>query len=1587
MSGFYLNLDLKKIEDQAHQQGFSGPSWKKELMDDLVVDGRLQISKGSDPRDPSKVVWYCRGRRASLACVPDERFLDALFCIGVVAGPQRGGPPVRGRVVVVPGPWALHTFHRRSPPAVTAEEHLQKLFSASAVPQPSAAAPAAPAPRGTLGALLAKATGARESGSIAKGGAASPVPGARTAPGQRPVPPKPVERDPSVSDDVSTQVPPIDAKTTSTEPAHAPGLQDSVNEAMQPGARTDESTAPGPTADESAEVRSWDDDAGLAPTHADAKVTVAQASDDDPASEPDESPEARGAPSGHDVEEEERGAKGVEGSRTYNGHASWSSLAIAVSLDGREELEGLLDASDPIDARRQRIRRLEAELALIQRQLASVPEESVILDRVEVRRQVDELGARLSGGPPRSIVVPSPAHLLDVLTTLLDPISAHLPSWAVTAGLDTDEGRAEVLGDPALQDQLQQAVAWVQRRFAGAPPSSLAALQDRRSRGTVAERLEDAWQAEDSLRSVLAELPQSCEGPLRALPQQALQMVAERLKSWASALHEDAFAGLLQILAERASSDTVPDPSILAPLAEEDRESLRDLRKWSGAWKYIQRCQPPSQPTSPPVSGVHPQPRVQADRPAVLLEFSHVVTDERGHVMAPTLVVPKPAAGSVHVVVEVPVRIVADRPLQEPLQVQIASALLKGLPADVPLGGGVQVRPTGDSRALVWRVDVGPDRWVPLDAGRVVREEILPIPLPLSGASRLRDQKESLTLRLSAASVANNLSFQSIGSALLVSPDGSGLGQASDTEIVQSRPLGAQVQHEKLEGLVREGRHSFMVVAPRRFGKTTLFMHLAAYAAELADHEVVRVSLERDLSPEQGVRSVWEALRTALNGRYRAAPDLGASSPASLMDLRAWESVRRFLREKGRATLVLLIDEAQVLVPRAEGVRWGNQFKNFVEAHLCVPGPEGALVQIGLFGTVDLAVRMGANCRDFLLMHGYQSYAFDELSLQRFLRESGKGVLASSRAARQALARWSNNLRTLLWLFDRLRQRLVQRQRRFMLDVDVSSCIQDLFESGGHAEEIWSYARAELSHRDEWDPIDALPMAVAWARFETVHPMQQERLSACVAWLTEELRSLDTSGEIPKERGEEALRELKARGVLQDNGEFYRPLLRELLRRRDRVLREDKGSQLALLRLAVDTVTWPETAEERAEGGQARVFVASRGDRAIAYRACALDGDEARRRFARTCAAIRSLRDRRTRQRGDERLPRVIEAGFRSDDPSQGVIVYDWVEGESFEHLWPVLPVQGRAYVVRQVAEALLALHSRDVLHCDVAPRNVIVNSRLDATLIDFGLARRADAPTLTRLAPDPFKAPEQCEPLPTAGKASDVYALGVLLRGPDGNPQLPAEWGTLVGQMMALTPEARPTVMQVVQELERLIDFEPAIHRLTSEVEDIVADAPDWLWEDMLSAKSAAAMARGGMLVWDEHRAMEVAFLLNKLFVRVVGQHQGTVASRLADVCTDRELSLAVVHEYVDRDPDASVKAWASESVRAVGLLRNAWAHPGDRKRKLMEVRRRLKASEEDLPTKMADATRQVAALLDQMLKSPDRPVSRYVEVFVESA
>jgi serine/threonine protein kinase len=86
--------------------------------------------------------------------------------------------------------------------------------------------------------------------------------------------------------------------------------------------------------------------------------------------------------------------------------------------------------------------------------------------------------------------------------------------------------------------------------------------------------------------------------------------------------------------------------------------------------------------------------------------------------------------------------------------------------------------------------------------------------------------------------------------------------------------------------------------------------------------------------------------------------------------------------------------------------------------------------------------------------------------------------------------------------------------------------------------------------------------------------------------------------------------------------------------------------------------------------------------------------------------------------------------------------------------------------IVGQMCDALNYLHGRGIIHRDIAPGNIMFDARMQAKLIDFGIARIASAPTRTAMGMLVGKAKymsvEQARGEP-ASESSDLYSLGVI--------------------------------------------------------------------------------------------------------------------------------------------------------------------------------------------------------------------------------
>jgi serine/threonine protein kinase len=127
----------------------------------------------------------------------------------------------------------------------------------------------------------------------------------------------------------------------------------------------------------------------------------------------------------------------------------------------------------------------------------------------------------------------------------------------------------------------------------------------------------------------------------------------------------------------------------------------------------------------------------------------------------------------------------------------------------------------------------------------------------------------------------------------------------------------------------------------------------------------------------------------------------------------------------------------------------------------------------------------------------------------------------------------------------------------------------------------------------------------------------------------------------------------------------------------------------------------------------------------------------------------------------ERRVVHLLHVGWDADPP---YYVMEFLSGGSLADRLSgkTLPVRETVAVVREVAEALVYLHGKAILHCDLKPANVLLDDRGQIRLADFGQARlSSDAgPAVGTLF---YMAPEQAAPGARPDVRSDIYSLGAL--------------------------------------------------------------------------------------------------------------------------------------------------------------------------------------------------------------------------------
>lgn len=132
-------------------------------------------------------------------------------------------------------------------------------------------------------------------------------------------------------------------------------------------------------------------------------------------------------------------------------------------------------------------------------------------------------------------------------------------------------------------------------------------------------------------------------------------------------------------------------------------------------------------------------------------------------------------------------------------------------------------------------------------------------------------------------------------------------------------------------------------------------------------------------------------------------------------------------------------------------------------------------------------------------------------------------------------------------------------------------------------------------------------------------------------------------------------------------------------------------------------------------------------------------------------------------------IARLIDGGTQEGLP---YIVMEYIEGVPIDQYVREqnLSQRDRLILFRKVCEALTHAHQRLVVHRDLKPGNILVQADGTPRLLDFGIAKLLDQPSLTPqtqtgwmlMTPD-YASPEQVRG-DAISVSSDIYSLGVIL-------------------------------------------------------------------------------------------------------------------------------------------------------------------------------------------------------------------------------
>jgi serine/threonine-protein kinase len=153
------------------------------------------------------------------------------------------------------------------------------------------------------------------------------------------------------------------------------------------------------------------------------------------------------------------------------------------------------------------------------------------------------------------------------------------------------------------------------------------------------------------------------------------------------------------------------------------------------------------------------------------------------------------------------------------------------------------------------------------------------------------------------------------------------------------------------------------------------------------------------------------------------------------------------------------------------------------------------------------------------------------------------------------------------------------------------------------------------------------------------------------------------------------------------------------------------------------------------------------------------DDEEFIRRFRREAEAATSLDH-----------PNIVSIFDVGEEDNIYFIVMEYVQGKTLKQYIKEhdrLSVEQSIDIIRQIASGMAVAHDHGIIHRDIKPHNILLNSHGTAKVTDFGIALAITSATITHtnsvLGSVHYFSPEQARGGLATGK-SDIYSLGIVL-------------------------------------------------------------------------------------------------------------------------------------------------------------------------------------------------------------------------------